>query len=313
MAAGRLSHDERERLILSDLEESFPSFTGSSLAWSKVPEGQDPPDFVSHGHPSVIGLELIEWLDGEQMSPAKGREFKRENIRDVLNHDWQLEYKPQNFRLAVVMPNLALRVTKAEEDQLHREFFSCASNVDRSWHTNTERFADSYLQGDFSGYPVLGKYVSAIRYIGGEPHGFCWIDIELDGGSYDPTASVETLKRALEKKLSLYSQPESKARLKAHNLTELYLLVHGGFNAYWYNTPSHPLSLADIAARGAAFYAAHPQREVFKRVWFFDRIEPGDVADDLNQLLGYPPGYGRVRWLAQLWPTLSVYPGSIAA
>jgi hypothetical protein len=67
--------------------------------------------------------------------------------------------------------------------------------------------------------------------------------------------------------------------------------------------------LEEIAQRGAAFYAAHPQRQIFTRVWFFDSL---DSADEINQLLGYPPGYGRVRWLAQLWPTFNVYTGSSA-
>jgi hypothetical protein len=38
-----------------------------------------------------------------------------------------------------------------------------------------------------------------------------------------------------------------------------------------------------------------------------------DSADEINQMLGYPAGYGRVRWLAQLWPEFKVYPGSVPA
>jgi hypothetical protein len=98
------------------------------------------------------------------------------------------------------------------------------------------------------------------------------------------------------------SRPEAQARLKTHSLTELYLLVHGGFNVYAYNTP--PLPLREIAQRGTAFYAAHPQREMFQRVWFFHSV---DSADDINQLIGLAPGSGRVRFLAQFWPDFRVY------
>jgi hypothetical protein len=35
-----------------------------------------------------------------------------------------------------------------------------------------------------------------------------------------------------------------------------------------------------------------------------------DSADHINQLIGYPSGYGRVRWLAELWPDFRVYAGS---
>jgi hypothetical protein len=83
-----------------------------------------------------------------------------------------------------------------------------------------------------------------------------------------------------------------------------YLLIHGGWNAYKNNTPFHPLTFEQIAQRGAEFYAAHPQRDLFNGVWFYDSL---DSADDIDALLGWPAGSGRVRWLAQLWPTFRVY------
>jgi predicted XRE-type DNA-binding protein len=168
--------------------------------------------------------------------------------------------------------------------------------VDRAWLTNPERTGKALGVNDFSGYPLMRTYFGGIRFIGGAPHGLCWIDVQGDGGAYDPSDTIETLKQALDKKLSDYSTPEKQAHLQAHGLSELDLLVHGGFNAYAYNSPSGPLSLEDIAQRGAAFYASHPQRQIFNRLWFYDSL---DSADDLNRLIGYPPGYGRVRWLAQ--------------
>ena len=83
--------------------------------------------------------------------------------------------------------------------------------------------------------------------------------------------------------------------------------LHGGSNAYRYNTPGHPLTPEQIASRGAEFYAQHPERRIFNRVWFFDSL---NSADDLNALLGLPSGYGDVKWLAQLWPVLAVDPRS---
>jgi hypothetical protein len=78
-------------------------------------------------------------------------------------------------------------------------------------------------------------------------------------------------------------------------------------DTYRYNTPRHPLTLERIASRGAEFNARHPERQIFNRVWFFDSL---NSADDLNALLGLPPGYGDVKWLAQLWPVFSVDPRS---
>ena len=168
---------------------------------------------------------------------------------------------------------------------------------------------NSYYRTDFSDYPLLEKYFSAVRYIGGEPNGLCWIHEQGDGGAFDPNGPAETLKNALGSKLSDYSTPKKQSHLKAHRLDEIDLLVHGSFNAHAYNTPAGHLSLEEIAQRGADFYASLAERHVFNRVWFFHSL---DTADELNQLLGFAPGEGRVRWLAQLWPDFVVYPGSVS-
>lgn len=89
------------------------------------------------------------------------------------------------------------------------------------------------------------------------------------------------------------------------------MLIHGGWNVYKNNTPHHPLTLEQIAGRAADFYATHPNRDLFDRVWFFDSLDSAklDSGEDLNELLGLPAG--TVRWLAQIWPTLRVHDGSI--
>jgi len=307
MVTLHLTHDQRELEVLTDLEKHFPGFAGIPLSWSKVPDGQDPPDFLARAPHRTIGLELIEWLDGKQMGPAKGRESQREAIRRVLSENWNAEYQPENIALAVVMPNWNLRIARSDEVQLRQEFLRCMESVDKTWLANPERIGETYYQADFPIHPTLKKYFHGIRCIAGEQHGFCWIDVEEDGGAYDPANTVLTLEQALDKKLALYSTTEKQAHLRVHGLAELSLLVHGGINAYRYNTPGGPLLLGKIAERGAAFYAMHPQRHIFNRVWFFDSL---NSADDLNALIGYPPGYGRVRWLAQLWPTFEVDPRS---
>jgi hypothetical protein len=297
------THDQREQAVLNDLLVSFPDFAGRPLLWTKVPDGDDPPDFMSVTN-ERIGLEMVEWLDGGQMGPAKARQARRLDMLRVLRDNWRTEYAPRSFRGAFIDVG-DKRIVTADEAGLRKEFFEFAAAIDRSWETNPERIGIALNVQDFTGYPFIQKYVGSIRYIGGQPHGFCWIDMQGDGGAYDPGAAAQTLEVALDKKLTDYSGADRQSHLAAHSLTELYLLVHGGFNAYAYNSPSAPLSLATIAQRGAVFYATHPQRRVFDRVWFFDSL---DSADDLNKLFGYPAGYGRVRFLAELWPNFLVYP-----
>jgi hypothetical protein len=162
----------------------------------------------------------------------------------------------------------------------------------------------AYYQTEFLGFPLMTTYLGAIRYIDGPPHGLLWIQVEPDGGAYDPMVSVQRLEAALQDKLVKFAKPDRQAKLAKHNIVETYLLIHGGWNAYVSNSPHHPLTLDEIAERGAAFYAAHPQRNLFNRVWFYDSL---DSADEMNTLFGMSAGTGRVRWLAELSPKLRVY------
>jgi hypothetical protein len=119
----RQSHDEREKLILDDLQEHFPDFAGPSPLWTKPP--RDPPDFVSSCPQGPIGLELVEWLDGDQMAAAKGRESQRDQVHRVLASKCQDEYQPKNFRGAfLAMGNE--RISPRDEAPLRKELFAYA-------------------------------------------------------------------------------------------------------------------------------------------------------------------------------------------
>jgi hypothetical protein len=296
----RQTHDEREQLIMSDLLKHFPDFAGP-LDWSKMPDGQDPPDFRSGG----TGLELVEWLDGEQMKTAKARESQADQLHRILATNWQSEYRPKHFRGAFLTPG-EKRVPAIEEAVFRNDFFALAAEVDRTWRTNPERTGDwyNYDPREFPNYPIVAKY-SSVRFIGGESNGLPWIHLSGDGGAYSPITAIDALAGALHEKLSSYSKPERQEHLRAQNLSELNLLVHGGFNAFAYNTPAAPLSLEQVAHRAADFYAQHPQRDIFGRVWFFNSLDP---ADELNKLIGFTSGAGRERRLWQLWPELRRYP-----
>jgi hypothetical protein len=249
----------------------------------------------------VVGLELREWLDGEQMNTAQAHDRQREHLAEIFGAGWEQEYQPTNFALASVEPLWGLRVAMKDEPSLRREFYERVTAVDQTWLTNPERTDRCLYQMEFTGYPTMQKYLRAVRYTGGPPHGFIWFQIEE--GAYSPTASVQSLEEALDDKLLKFDRPEWRTRLAKHNLAEHYLLIHGGWNVYKNNTPHHPLTLEQIAARAADFYATHPNRDLFDRVWFFDSL---DSADDINELVGLPAGAGQVRWLAELWPSLKV-------
>jgi hypothetical protein len=296
------THYDRELSTLNDLEISFPNFTGEGLSWVHSPD--DPPDFIAQGPSGPIGLELREWLDGPEMSAAQHREDQREHLMKILGDGWNQEYQPTNIVLASIEPRWGLKIAAADEVPLRQEFYRCAAQIDQSWLTNPERFGRSYYQMESVGFPLMTTYFTAVRYIDGSPHGCVWFQIEPDGGAYDPGVSVQRLEDALQDKLTKFAKPDRQGKLAKHKIVETYLLIHGGWNAYVSNSPHHPLTLDEIAKRGAEFYAAHPKRNLFNRVWFFDSL---DSADEVNSHFGLPAGTGRERWLAELWPKFRGY------
>jgi hypothetical protein len=296
------THYDRELSTLNDLEISFPDFAGNGLFWVHNPD--DPPDFIAQAVSGPIGLELREWVDGPEMSAAQHREDQREHLMEILGGGWEQEYRPTNIVLVSISPRWGVKVSAADEVPLRHEFYKCAAQVDQTWLTNPERFGRSYYQTEFMGFPLMKTYFAVIRYIDGSPYNSVWFQMEPDGGAYDPCVSVERLEDVLQDKLVKFAKPDRQAKLAKHKIVEICLLIHGGWNAYVSNSPHNPLTLDEIAKRGAEFYAAHPQRNLFNRVWFFDSL---DSADEVNALFGMPTGTGRVRWLAQLWPTLRVY------
>ena len=143
------THCDRELATLTDLEISFPDFTGKGLSWVHNPD--DPPDFIAQGTSGPIGLELREWLDGQQMSASRHREDQRDHLMKFLGDGWEQEYRPTNIALASIEPRWGVKVATADELPLRQEFYKCAAHVDQGWLTNPERFERSYHQAEFAG------------------------------------------------------------------------------------------------------------------------------------------------------------------
>jgi hypothetical protein len=304
MVRHRLSHTQREAIVIQELQTSFPGFADVS-SWSPVAD--DPPDVIGSSPTGIVGLELVEWLDGIQMGAAQGRKSYREKLWKLLGAGWATEYQPKNLSSAVVCPFWDRKPTQTEQASLKSEFWRCVEDVDLNWADNPNRQGSNLLVRDMS-WPVLSKFIQAIRLRSGEQswktYGFSWIDIEEDGGSYDPNEVIRTLELSIRKKVDLYNDPQRIANLQSKKLDRLELLVHGGFNLFFYNTPMGSLSVSDIASAGAAYYARLPlERRVFDRIWLFNSLNP---ASDLNELVGFDRNKGQLRWLVELWPNFSV-------
>ena len=153
-----LDHSEREQLVMTELLAHFPDFA-DALSWDKIPDGRDPPDF----HSGRIGLELVEWLDGEQMSTAKRRESQRDQIQRIFRLNWQEEYNPRCFRGAFVTPG-EKRIPRKEDGPFRTEFFALAAEVDSKWSGCSSAGGRFYRfdPNEFSSYPQWQSTVTSI-------------------------------------------------------------------------------------------------------------------------------------------------------
>jgi len=285
------SHQEREREVLENLETAFPDFTGVPRAWVSVAQGADPPDFVSRGPAPTVGLELTEWLDGEQMEMAKAKEVRRAQIQTILTKDWQNSWQPQNIRAVFPSPRYEGRINPSEEKSLRDEFFARVKSLDSETASNIRGWGPAHRQTEFDGFPLLNKYFSSINCV--------------HGGAFDPNLPAQSLERSLAEKLNAYSHPDKRAHLAKHGLAELNLLLHADYKHTWYNTPwGHQTTLGEIAASSADYYSHQPHRNTFDHVWLFYSI---DFAEDLSELVGISEGLQKFRWMAQLWPTFHVF------
>ena len=164
MSHPRLTHVQRETAVMQELQASFPGIAGVPT-WSPVPD--DPPDFTGDSSSALVGLELVEWLDGTQMGVAQARRAYREKLRNLFGASWATEHQPANLSSAVVCPFWEIKVTRDDETGLCAEFWSFMKGIDQTWQTNPERVGDNLL-ADHSSWPLLSKYVETIRLRAGE-------------------------------------------------------------------------------------------------------------------------------------------------
>jgi hypothetical protein len=304
------THEQREAMVITDLQASFPEFAGGYL-WAKVPDGDDPPDFIAGISSGRVGLELVNWLDGAQMSVSKRAEASGGRLLNWVAEGWETAYQPTYLASAVISPMPGSNAGSRDGTQLHQEFWRCVEAADQAWPSGRKTLADNRL-ADLSSYPVLSKYVRYLRFQAGaqewKKYGYCWIDVEGDGGAFDPTHVIRSLEQAIWGKIELYREPGRRAHLESKRLARLELLVHGDWKLFAHNTPRGALEFPEIAQAGATFYASQaPSRRIFDRVWMFNSL---NAHADLNRLAGYPLDKGRLRWLAELWPNYQVDPMS---
>jgi hypothetical protein len=94
-------------MVMQELQASFPGFAGVPT-WTTVAD--DPPDLVGVSQDGQVGLELVEWLDGEQMGSAQARKTYREKLWELIAGGWNTAYQPSYLSSAVVCPRWGIKI-----------------------------------------------------------------------------------------------------------------------------------------------------------------------------------------------------------
>lgn len=296
----------REKEVLRDIEVTFPTFLDGMNLLSAT---KDPPDFLGECNGGQkIGLELTAWLNSAQTKDAKGRQHMREDLLRII--DWQKHPRPKNVSSAVIIPRWGNRIRVAHYKSFCKEFHAAAQHIDSAWKTlrakhwaplrPEDRFSYEAHQSElFRSFPTLCRYISSIFFFertDSASNEQSWVSIELDGGLYDPTWSIQALAKAIESKIGHYSSGHIKAHLNSQHLQKLYLLVYAHPELFGSNTPfqtSSQMMISPVEGLPDTARAATENLSILPKV--FDRI-----------YLFY--SLWNSRWLAQIWPTFDVMP-----
>jgi hypothetical protein len=263
---------DREKNIIDYFQKCRPDFAATSVTCEP---GNDPPDFVcTDANGKRIGIELGEWLNEGQMKLGKELETMEASYLSAIQSE--KKSPPPNIGTVWIGPKEMTILKKADQDGFCRELYDNVQRVAKEWHTNKEiNGPQGYHQVDFSGYPMLQKYLSVLVFMPvsvlAQPQGFPWICFRLHGGAYSSKSAIDALAALLEKKI-----PKYVGLRQREILSELYLIAYFD-QGLLYNTPYETIGIdfSTIAEICREWLSKNPGQ--FDKVFLFDSTGNGKV------------------------------------
>jgi hypothetical protein len=264
---------EHERAIFKAFLELAPDFAGEPLAdWDQPQQENDFPDIVGHGVSGrLIGAELGEWLNEEQLGAAKRKERTEESFLEAIGDQGPNE--TENIRYLWLHPHPGARIRPGDGPDFREQLFACIRACDRRWPN--ERFWRPGIQlgGDeFAEYPMLSKYLSAIKFWPSDGRGKWernWITFPLRGGAFGHETMWTPLRELVAEKVSHYGSART-------GFWSLSLVVFFNLAAI-YNSPAEtPFHSYEDAVENLK-YAMGADRGPFDRVFLYIALVPGKV------------------------------------
>lgn len=271
---------KNERLIFDSFLKACPDFANEPIEeWDVVEDwyakrALDPPPHPFEKRPDIIavtasgrriGVELKSWVNREQITEARKQERIQENILKAIGEQPRNETQHIGF---VWLSAKQARFDAGDAANFREQIFALIERVDNNWSQKHGLRECSHEISDFTGFPILGKYLLRLQ---AEPairdrSEINWIDFRPPGGFYSPKAMLDTLSSSLVAHTSDARYKDLRAQV---GLDEVYLLVHYDFKAFAYNTP---FDAPNFGFKQAAEFAASVLDGVggyFDRVFLF--------------------------------------------
>jgi hypothetical protein len=216
--------------LFESLRRDNPTFERDVVKWEP---GQDPPDFVGiRENGTKIGVELTEWLDGDQASVSIRRAEAQMTFWMALNTNTPTH--PKNCSVVQIsLKGDGVRLREKDEKKFRAEFFELIAHLDARWESLRARLTMP-VWTDFSGRPTVAKYVAALVFLThplGHHSEKQWVTFEGSGGAYSPQWAMESLLARIRTKILYRGISET------YGLSELILIAHRGIKGIMHNTP----------------------------------------------------------------------------
>ena len=260
-----------EASVFAAFLSEAPAFLGERVTnWTQPAD--DPPDILCDTESgNRVGIELGTWLHEDQMRIEKKRESIEESYRVPIGRQPSDTFN--NFKFAWLNDRKPIRLRTADSAVFREELLSLATEIDQRWTSRSDsQSPQGYDHSDFSGCPMLSKYLGSITFFpvtaGRDSGGIWekpWFMFRARGGAYSPDPMLEALVTILAKKIEKYES-------KPPGMSEFHLLIHYD-QAWQYNTPVETPSFSFMDAAKFAAQSVETDRGIFDKIFLYVGIQ----------------------------------------
>lgn len=280
----KLSKEQREGNIFAAFLKFCPLFTGEAIRDWIQPQS-DPPDILCTTlSGKKVGVELRGWLQEDEMAYGISYERREHSVMEALGD--QGDNPCKNVHWVWLHPKESARIRQKDRAHFRLQVLRKIAEMDEAMGGEDSWSPQGLSSADFSGHPVLAKYLDGIQcfprkawrngkfVIEGSIPAQPWIHLPARGGAYSEQTMLQALYDAIDDKRNHY-----KSRPK--NLQELCLLIHYD-QALLYNSPVETprFKYEDAAKLGSMHVGANPG--VFDKIFLYLAIHPGEKVFQIH-------------------------------